>query len=359
MNSEISRVSKILIKLISIKKISQNNEYFNNQIKMENQKSQTDDSKNRNASSITNKEINNNTSNIKSEYESTTFIQKHPYIYMIGGRSRGKTLAKIERYSIKHNKWEKCVNLTDARGSTAACSVEPFIYIMGGGGIKSNLSSCEKLNTLSNQWEKFDEIAVARHALSAVAVGDRIFLIGGWIAGTISAKNVELFDTKSAKWKQLANLLVPRRLHGIAYFEQKNQIFIFGGQTNLGVIDDVECYIINEDKWEIKNSIPQAGCTQAVCVNGNVYVLLMPKCVYRYDYIDDTYEKVQNGDFPLEEWYGFSAIAFEGKIYVLGGTSKGRYCEDVYSFDTESFVWEKLERMYTARRRSSAVLIDA
>jgi len=284
--------------------------------------------------------------------------KKECFIYMIGGRSRGKTLSKIERYSITQNKWEKCINLSEARGSTSACSVEPFIYVMGGGGIKSNLSTCEKLNSKTNIWEKIDDISIARHALSCVAVKNKIYLIGGWIAGTISSKNVEIFDTNTEKWTQLASLLVPRRLHGVCYLEKDNRIYVFGGQTNLGVIDDVESYCINEDKWEIRKRLPQAGCTQVVNIGDSIYVFIMPKCIFKYDYEKDEYQKIKNGDFPLEEWYGFSAVALGNKIYVLGGTSKGRYCDDVFSFDVCEFNWEKLANMYTARRRSSAVLIS-
>ncbi len=316
-----------------------------------------------NNSELNDKQYNNNGKSIETYQNiNLTFDSlniKKPYIYLIGGRSRGKTLSKIERYSIIENKWEDCINLNDARGSTAACGIAPFIYVMGGGGIKSNLSTCEKLNTSSNKWEKLDDISIARHALSACNSDTCIYLIGGWIAGTISSKNVELFDIEKNAWKQLESLIVPRRLHAVVYLANENKIFIFGGQTNLGVIDDVECYFINENKWEVKKSLPMAGCTQAVVISGIVYVLIMPKCIFKYDYINDNYEKVENGDYPLEEWYGFSAVAYMDKVFVLGGTSKGRYCDDVFSFDVKKFTWEKLQNMRFARRRSSAVFIEA
>ena len=83
----------------------------------------------------------------------------------------------------------------------------------------------------------------------------------------------------------------------------------------------------------------------------------MPKCLYKYDSLNDSYEKVENGDFPLNEWYGFCLTSYKQKIYIFGGSSKGRICDDVYSFDTINNKWDKLASMIKARRRSSAVLI--
>ena len=122
------------------------------------------------------------------------------------------------------------------------CEVNNLIFVMGGGGIKCNLSSCEILNVKSNIWEKIDDLIVARHALSAISLNSKIYVVGGWIAGTISANNVESFDIETKIWTQLASIIVPRRLHGITYLG--NYLYIFGGQTTYGVIDDVECYDI-------------------------------------------------------------------------------------------------------------------
>jgi hypothetical protein len=101
---------------------------------------------------------------------------KDAYIYVTGGRIRGKTLGYVERYihilahefinsqlnllksylcrySIKRNVWEKVPNMLENRGSHCSAAIGNIIYVMGGGGFHSNLDSNEKFNCETQTWE--------------------------------------------------------------------------------------------------------------------------------------------------------------------------------------------------------------
>jgi len=309
---------------------------------------------------IKNKEWNNHTTNSNSHLSD-------PYIYIVGGRDRGKTLAKIERYSIIKNTWEKCGQFSENRGSLGLVSINKYLIIIGGGGLHSNLSTCEVYDTIENKISfniKIPDISKPRHALNCVIIDNQIFSIGGWIAGTISANIVESYkidldkeisNTKQ-EWTQHSELINARRLHGTTVFE--DYIYVFGGSTEKGDMDSVERYNIKTDKWEERKKLPFKARTQAVTIGNYIYVMIMPRCIMRYDPAKDLYSKVENGDFPLMEWYSFCAVAFKEYIYILSGSTKDGLSNQVFSFNTLTFKWDKKTEMLKGRRRSAAILLE-
>jgi len=86
--------------------------------------------------------------------------------------------------------------------------------------------------------------------------------------------------------------------------------------------------------------------------------MIMPRCIMRYDPAKDLYSKVENGDFPLMEWYSFCAVAFKEYIYILSGSTKDGLSNQVFSFNTLTFKWDKKTEMLKGRRRSAAILLE-
>ena len=76
--------------------------------------------------------------------ESAFNAQCDAYLYVTGGRLRGKTLGTVERYSFRRGCWEACPSMLENRGSHGSCSVSSTLYVVGGGGFRSNLASNEK-----------------------------------------------------------------------------------------------------------------------------------------------------------------------------------------------------------------------
>jgi hypothetical protein len=227
---------------------------------------------------------------------------------------------------------------------------------MGGGGINSNLASCEILDLTTNKYTPIADLNTPRHGLTAIINNNKIYCIGGWIAGTISASITESYDEEKNLWVLHAPLPTPRRLHGIANY--KNFIFIFGGSTaDESEIDSVECYDTIDDEWNEVKKLPVPARPIALTINNLIYILLSARYLITYDPDFDSYRKVENGILPLPEWYGFTAEFFENKIYVFGGTTKGKLTKEVYSFEINELKWEKVCIMPSVRRRSSVVLI--
>jgi N-acetylneuraminic acid mutarotase len=280
---------------------------------------------------------------------------KNVYFYIIGGRERGITLSTVERYSLFENKWESLPSLNEPRGSLAAAYMNNKIYIMGGGGCNCNLNTCEALDINNNTWKSVASLSVARHALTST-INNKLFVIGGWIAGTISAPICESYDADKDKWTTHSQLNIPRRLHGVA--SHKEYIYVFGGSTaESSEISSVECYNTLTDEWCEVQNMPSVARPVALTIGEYIYLILGGRYILKYSPGRDEYENVENGKLPLFEWYGFSAEEYEGKIYIFGGTTKGKLTKSVYSFDTNIYIWEEVCKMKTVRRRSSIVKV--
>eukprot|EP00961_Rhodomonas_salina_P103890 1397909-Rhodomonas_salina.2 len=153
------------------------------------------------------------------------------FLYVIGGRDRGKTLGLVERFSFKDQLWETCPHMLIQRGSHGAATLSNRVFALAGGGIHSNLSSSEVFDHRAWEWKETASMTTERHALSVAATDKHIYAIGGWMNGSVCTSSVERYDAVSNAWTECAGLLQPRRLHGVAAVGEN--IYVFGGVSLL------------------------------------------------------------------------------------------------------------------------------
>ena len=159
------------------------------------------------------------------------------YIYVTGGRLRGKTLGCVERFSLGRGVWEACPRMMENRGSHGAAASNSRLFALGGGGFDSNLATSEEFDANVGTWTAIAPMKTFRHALSVVAmnvsadffrtkqtvipvtdahrqrtsspdtsIGDvrdgvcLIFCVGGWMDGTICSGHVEAYDVATNTW---------------------------------------------------------------------------------------------------------------------------------------------------------------
>jgi hypothetical protein len=308
------------------------------------------------------------------------------YIYVTGGRCRGRTLGSVERYSLSEKRWEGCPPMMENRGSHGAAAIHDLLYVFGGGGFRSNLATCEMFDSRNQIWKAVAPLKTFRHALVVFSMKvsfdffvneqklitvteahrehcapenamNLIFAIGGWYDGSICSGDVEVYDHLTDSWVACTSLNVPRRLLGASPY--KNQIYVFGGNCDDGVwfTAAVECYEVSTNVWSKKRDLPSPGPTSAVTVGDYIYVLLHGKKMLRYCPASDTYTSLAN--LPLKEWFCFDVTTFGYLIYVHGGVSQGDSSKAFYSYDVRSDVWEELPQMLFPRRRCAAAIMVA
>jgi hypothetical protein len=98
------------------------------------------------------------------------------FVYVVGGRLRGRTLTGVHKYSVKNNAWELCQPMLENRGSHGAVFLNGILYAIGGGGLHSNLSTCESFDGV--EWTRAPALNVSRHALSVTSIGNLIYAAG-------------------------------------------------------------------------------------------------------------------------------------------------------------------------------------
>ena len=291
------------------------------------------------------------------------------YLYVLGGRHRGKTLGSSERFSFKKQVWEASSPMLENRGSHGCAAHDKYVYALGGGGFKSNLASCERCDIKTGIWSNIAPMSTLRHALTVVSSVSRIYCIGGWIDGSICSADLEAYDIVSDKWFALARMNLPRRLAGATVWN--GSIFVFGGNcsdgnhldtsvvTNGWYTASAERYSILNNEWSNIRDVPCKGPTSAATIGPNIYVFVHGKCVYRLTPTNDTYEYVKLCDLPEHQWFSFDVTSFGQRIYLIGGSIDGAWSTKCYSFDTITCSFTQLPSMHTPRRRTACVIIES
>ena len=284
------------------------------------------------------------------------------FLYVVGGRQRGRTLRSVERYSFKTNSWEDCPQMLENRGSHGAASAKGVLYAIGGGGFRSNLSSCECFD--GKEWKSAAPLQVSRHALSVVeSSNDTIYAVGGWIDGKECSPEVERFTASTNQWACVAPLNLARKLHGVASLptsaSNDDMIYAFGGnceEPNWHT-NTAEAYDPVSNSWSYIAPMPAAGGASAASVLPFVFVFLHGKYVLRYDPKTNEYVKLSN--LPLLDWHCFDVAVVPNTTHILalGGVTNGRWCKDMFRYDASDDTWTQLPSMRTARRRCASAIV--
>jgi hypothetical protein len=286
------------------------------------------------------------------------------YLYVVGGRLRGRTLRSVERFSFDSQLWEECPHMIENRGSHGAASVDGVLFSIGGGGFRSNLSSCEAFD--GENWTCVAPLAVSRHALAVVDGTYNsqkvVYSVGGWIDGKECSKVVERYNPKGNTWETVAPLNEARKLHGVASFEcgdSSSKLYTFGGNCDSPAwhTNTAEVYDPVANSWSYIAPMPATGGSAAASIQPYVFVFLFGKYVLRYDPVSNSYVKLSN--LPLLEWHCFDVTVIQGTthIYVLGGVSNGRWCKVLYRYDAADDSWTQLPSMGHARRRCACAIV--
>ena len=308
------------------------------------------------------------------------------FIYVTGGRCRGRTLGSVERYSLSLKRWEPCTHMMENRGSHGAAAIDNRLYVFGGGGFRSNLATCEMFDSKLQVWKPVAPLKTFRHALVVFSmevsydffchkqsfinvtdihrnslIGEKpmslIFAIGGWYDGSVCSGDVEVYDYLTDTWVACASLAVPRRLLGACAY--KNELYVFGGNCDDGVwfTAAVECYSLATNTWSRKKDLNFPGPTSAVTIGDYIYVILHGKRIMRYCPQSDAYTDL--AELPLVEWFCFDVTVFGCLVYVHGGVSQGDSSKAFFSYDIRTDKWEELPQMLFPRRRCAAAIMTA
>ncbi|MEP7268271.1 MAG: kelch repeat-containing protein [Saprospiraceae bacterium] len=168
-------------------------------------------------------------------------------IYLVSGIQDGHWDGHtpwLDEYNPKTNQWTKLADAPHARDHISVQVINNKLYVAGGRRTTAKTNNVINLKEPAvdiydfkyNTWTTLPEasnIPTMRAGASAVAYKDQLILLGGESDTQVPAHSeVEALDTKSNRWKKLANL--HRGRHGTGAVIIKNKIYIVGGAGNRG-----------------------------------------------------------------------------------------------------------------------------
>ena len=316
------------------------------------------------------------------------------------------------------NQWLSLPNLQEHRGSHAACSVGcGLVFVMGGGTSDGNSDTVEVLDftnltsseTEAKEWRWHtlaSKLSSPRHAFGAVScittsndmTSISLYAVGGWQYGSLSCESLErlTFEYQSgekeegsldmdwlynhAQWELCAPLILPRRLHSVAASKDGSSIYVFGGFIDeRRTTNSIERYDIDTDTWTALDELPFENCplVQAVAVDESGFFVFpfsteqSTECseaplVMRYTPgSDELFSPISipNGGelrLPITSWHSFTATLSTtlNRLYLIGGTVKGKWTKRCYELDLDTLVWNELPPMSFPARRLATVVLE-
>jgi len=147
-----------------------------------------------------------------------------------------------------------------------------------------------------------------------------------------------------SRWSTAPQLPEARRDMAVTVYE--NAIYLFGGQTAVGVNSAVLRYDPNAQTWETLTDKPTAVAqAQGVLLGEKVYVPGglatdgKPVDVLEvYDLRENKWEALAALPVPLSR-YGLAA--YEGNLYLFGGWDGATYSKAVYRYNPETDAWSE------------------
>ena len=148
---------------------------------------------------------------------------------------------------------------------------------------------------------------------------------------------------------------------GFATAVLDEQIFLFGGLSNQGVLGNVEQYDPGKNKWNTLQSKPiPVQDVHAVAISRKIFVpggLLADSSVTSTLEIYEPDKQLWTKGTPLPmPLSAYSAVAFEGVMYLFGGWDGKKVVNNVYKYDPNLDAWSVKTHLPTARAYSGAAV---
>ena len=273
-------------------------------------------------------------------------------IYVVGGaNAEGSAFPRTALvYDTSSGIWTQiplCNN--KIRAAHNSCVVGGRLYVMGGNDSSGTISTMDMFDPNSGQWVSKNSMSTDRGLAACVSIGGKIYVIGGmrYIGSSFyydGLRTVEVYDTNSGTWTQLADMLTARWGHSAVALNGK--IYVFGGVTSSWVpYSSVEVYNPQTDTWTTKSNMPTNRYCLSTCV--------LDRSIYTIGGWYNSgggpiYDKVEVYDPERDTWFPetpmpvaralLASIVVGGRIYVYGGartTHPNIGTSAIYEFETK------------------------
>ncbi|CAC5383801.1 unnamed protein product [Mytilus coruscus] len=237
-------------------------------------------------------------------------------------------------FSFVNNTWYQLPGLPNhsTGGSYGACSNDSDIYLCGGSG---NPTAFHRFNFLSNKWQKLGPIECkygrADHAM--VIKNDNLYMIGGSPDRIVVWPYVDKYNITDRSWNRMGALSIAVSNPSCAIFNES--IIVFGGNKSFGeFVSAIQVYDLTTNSSTSFSKLPIMCSFSGLVMNEDVAYIVGPKGdVVLYEHGKDP---VVLGSVHKQTMFGFGTAFYNGKVFVIGGSSDRMESTESRAFDIVS-----------------------
>ncbi|XP_054160738.1 kelch-like protein 18 [Oppia nitens] len=201
-------------------------------------------------------------------------------------------------------------------------------------------------------------MSTIRRDFGLVSLNSILYAMGGWNNGGV-LNSVETYDTQTNRWKSVSSMNILRDYFDAAVIS--NTIYVCGGYND-NYFKSCEYYSQNIDKWYLTTpmSIERQSLGLVSLGEGFLYAI---GGVNRNGYLNS----MEMFDTKTKQWIPkasmiykrghYGSASFMDKIYVCGGygNSDGKSCE---SYDPQTNQWTPIASMKNQRSHFKLIAFD-
>ncbi len=210
-----------------------------------------------------------------------------------------------------------------------------------------------------SRWLSSRPLPAARAGRAVVALGLDIYLIGGETADGV-VDDVDVFDTQTRAWRRAA--AKPTAVAGATAAELFGEIYVPGGVLADGQPTAiVEAYSPSQNAWRRVAPLPQPVAGGLALSDGGFLYLIGGRgatgaldTVYLYDPAADSWRPVAALPQPRAEAAGG---ALTGQLYVVGGSDGAAGQASCLRYDPPRDTWESCPDMLQARADAGSTVL--
>ena len=238
--------------------------------------------------------------------------------------------------------WEELAILDNCPNIPAMAAANGKIYVLSGTG--SGSAKTHEYDPATNVWTDRQSIPQSCYWATAVELGGKIYVMGGGQPYPGRTYN-QVYNPQSDSWSSGADLLTKRMYHSAASVNGK--IYLIGGQNG----DNASEWQFDEydpalDKWttKLRPLHNEAWYCAAVGLDKTFYRIgggganssLTRNFFNSYNTETDSWTELP--PFPIKV-HAPSAVAYQSRIYLMGGTYNQESIDSIYSYTTGSGQW--------------------
>lgn len=197
-------------------------------------------------------------------------------LYAVGGAGddrHARPFGSVEKLERLDGDWSAAPSLAQPRRAHGVAALDGVVYACGGVGKKGVLASCEKYIPGVDEWSSSGSMPEPRWNFGMSAVAGRLYAVGGSTTAAAWSPSDEMLVRDSAgSWSRGPKL--PKPLYQPAVASLGGRLYVVSGY-GLGGVNNTDTYEFDPaaNRWRTSASVGSLRDAAALAWQGQIYVL--------------------------------------------------------------------------------------